>query len=273
MAARVLFGLITLFFGVMNFLLWRAEFGPRNAGADAVPLSLVWRKILTAPDPSSLGIWKGDQRLGFGHWVTSVGEEFAEMEEAPPEGNPGKIQNYQLRLDGNLNLPGDSLRVRYECSLKLATNHDWQEFNLRLSSRPTVWELRAVAAEQTVRFHTDDGQRQFNRVFRFSELRNPASLVAEFAGPAGLGFVAALGLPHVNSTEPSALPSLRWEASSVFMIIGHEPVRVYQLQTRLLDRFDIRVFVSRAGEILRVELPSGIVLRHDQIRTSDSDRP
>jgi hypothetical protein len=32
-----------------------------------------------------------------------------------------------------------------------------------------------------------------------------------------------------------------------------------------LDRFNIVVFVSRAGEILRVELPEGITLANDQL--------
>jgi hypothetical protein len=70
----------------------------------------------------------------------------------------------------------------------------------------------------------------------------------------------------------SMAPDLRWEASSVFLSIGNEPIRVFRLQTRLLDRFRVRVYVSRAGEILRVELPNGIVLKHDQINVRTPDR-
>jgi hypothetical protein len=58
---------------------------------------------------------------------------------------------------------------------------------------------------------------------------------------------------------------LQWEAFNDKLVIRHEPVRVYRLQTRLLDRYPIVIFVSRAGEILRAELPQGIVLLHDQL--------
>jgi hypothetical protein len=248
--------LTALFWVVMNVLLWRAQYGSHDA-ADPVPVRLVWRKILTAPDPSSLSIWQGERRLGFGHWVTGVGEEFAELDEAPPEGLLGKIRNYRLEFDGNLTWPGEELRLRFECAIKLSTNQNWQEFTLRVSSRPLVWEVRGRAAEQLVHFHTEDGDRKFDRAFRF-------------AGPAGPGLLAALGMPA--AANGSMAPDLRWEASSVFLSIGNEPIRVFRLQTRLLDRFRIRVYVSRAGEILRVELPNGIVLKHDQINVRTPDR-
>lgn len=275
MAARLALGLTALFWAMMSFLLWRAEYGPRNAGADAVPAEMVWRRVLTAPDPSSLSIWQNDQRLGFGHWVTSIGEEMAELEEAPPEGVVGKVRNYQLKFDGNLAWPGEDLRLRFECMMKLATNQAWQEFSLRVSARPQVWEVRVLAADQELRFHTDDGGRKFSRVFHFRELQNPQALVADLAGPAGFGLLAAMGLPAitpVQGNEPPPAPVLHWEASSVHLSIGREPLRVFRLQTRLLDRFSVRIFVSRAGEILRVELPNGIVLKNDQInvRTTDS---
>jgi hypothetical protein len=58
---------------------------------------------------------------------------------------------------------------------------------------------------------------------------------------------------------------LHWEARHESIKLGHSSVRVYRLQARLLDRFAIVVFTSTAGEILRVELPDGIVLTNDQL--------
>jgi hypothetical protein len=37
------------------------------------------------------------------------------------------------------------------------------------------------------------------------------------------------------------------------------------LQARLLDRYSMVIFVSRAGEFLRVELPDGITMANDQL--------
>ena len=42
-------------------------------------------------------------------------------------------------------------------------------------------------------------------------------------------------------------------------------MRAYRLQARLLDRYQARIFVSRVGEILRVDLPDEVVLLNDQL--------
>ena len=47
------FSVILVFWLVMNGLLWRSEFGSGNKTGSTVPTSLVWEKILTAPDDSS----------------------------------------------------------------------------------------------------------------------------------------------------------------------------------------------------------------------------
>jgi hypothetical protein len=273
MAARIALVLTALFWVAMNVLLWREEYGAKDAGADAVPLELVWKKILTAPDPSSLSIWRGEQRLGFAHWITAVGEEMAELEEAPPEGVADRVKSYQLHLDGNLAVPGEQLRFRFESSMKLAADQTWQEFSLKVTARPMLWQLNASAAEKTVRFQYEDGSRRFSRVLTLADLQNPQKLLNEFAGPAGFGLLSTLGLPALNPKDASAGPVMKWEARSMNLTIGQEPIRVFRLQTRLLDRFMLRIFVSRAGEILRVELPNGIILRHDQISVRTATAP
>jgi hypothetical protein len=273
MAARIALGLTALFWVTMNVLLWREEYGARDAGADAVPVDLVWKKILTAPDPSSLSIWQGEKRIGFAHWITAVGEEMAELEDAPPEDVGDKVKSYQLKLDGNVMLPSEDLRLRFESSMKLSAEQAWQEFSLRVISRPMVWQINASAAEKNLRFQYEDGSRRFSRVLTMADLQNPQKLLNEFAGPAGFGLLSALGLPALNPKEASATPGMTWEARSTHLTIGHEPIRVYRLQTRLLDRFTLRIFVSRAGEILRVELPNGIILKHDQISVRATATP
>ena len=53
MIPRVTFLSIAAFWVAMNLLLWRSEYGSRGSGIP-VPVDLVWRKNLTAPDTSSL---------------------------------------------------------------------------------------------------------------------------------------------------------------------------------------------------------------------------
>jgi hypothetical protein len=58
---------------------------------------------------------------------------------------------------------------------------------------------------------------------------------------------------------------LRWEARYESVKLGHASIRAYRLRLNLLDHFAAVIFVSRVGEILRVELPGGIVLANDQL--------
>ena len=60
MIPRGAFILVTAFWVAMNVLLWRAEYGSRNAGVP-VPLDLVCRKILTAPDASAMSVFQDGQ--------------------------------------------------------------------------------------------------------------------------------------------------------------------------------------------------------------------
>ena len=74
-------------------LLWRAEFGSGRFSGSPVPTSLVWEKILTAPDSSTLQIqWRGTN-LGFCRWTAAVGQEVSTAlstgDEQGPQGLSG----------------------------------------------------------------------------------------------------------------------------------------------------------------------------------------
>jgi hypothetical protein len=267
---RAWFILITLFWVTMNFLLWRAEYGQRTRAGSSVPAAVVWQKMLTAPDSSSLSIYHRGKKIGFCHWLTSIGEELSKLKEenGPLEDMVERVSSYRIQLEGNL-VPGKTgetlAPIRFDAHLKLSTNQLWQEFSLRLTLRPTMWEVRSVAAQQTLRLKVQDGDAPFERVFKFSELKNPQGVLADFAGPFGSAIINAFGLSvGAQNANPLTL-GLQWQGRHDTMRIGHSSVRTYRLQARLLDRYEVRIFVSRVGEILRVELPDEVVLTNDQL--------
>ena len=264
MFARGALILITLFWVAMNVFLWRAEYGERDPEGNFVPVEVVWGKILTAPDSSSLSILQNGKKIGYCLWATSVGEEFAKYDEAPPEGMPNTTGRYKIEFGGDVRVPDVIKHLRFDCSLELSTNRSWREFRVQLGMRPATWEIRSVAVEQAVRFKVNDGENRFERVFRFSDLQNPDALLREFTGPAAYGLLGGLSLPGVAQAPQTLAAGIKWEARLGTLKIGHEPVQVYRLQTRVLDRFPIVIFASRVGEILRAELPEDIVLVHDQ---------
>src|SRR5215470_10665864 len=72
MSARLAFPVITLFWVTMNVLLWRAEYGGGKEPGSPVPVEVVWEKMLSAPDDSTLEIrWNG-RKIGYCRWVPNV---------------------------------------------------------------------------------------------------------------------------------------------------------------------------------------------------------
>jgi hypothetical protein len=275
MWSRVVIVVITLFFLMMNGLLWYREIAGRDNVGSRVPANVVWEKVLTAADFSSLEILHHGEKVGHCRWVPAIGEgqsmRGAFGDEPPPEGMVRRPLYYVLDLNGAI-LLGEPQPLRFSFDLKLSTNYAWQEFSLRLSLRPTDWTLRAVAAEEKLRLTTDErGALRSERVFKFAELRNPDKLLREFGGPMLPMTLAVMGfsMPSSDSAQNLSL-GLNWEANQDRLTVGNARIRGYRLRARLFDRYHIVVFVSSVGEILRVELPDDVLLRNEAITALDT---
>lgn len=271
MFARALFLLITVFWLTMTVLLWRREYGSDRAATSPVPVQLVWQKILTAPDSSSLVIVARGRRVGICHWITAISEEWADVsEESVPSGLPRKVRGYRLRLEGSALVEAWTNRVRFEGNLKLDKSRQWQELSARLGLRPMAWEVFSSAADRTVRLSVDSENGSLSRVLKFSELEQPDAWMRAVVGPQADGWLDVMGLSVMSANGPlergvARTRNIRWEACEDQLRVGHTDVPVYRLQTRLLDRFVVTIFVSRVGEILRVELPYDVVMKNDQL--------
>jgi hypothetical protein len=64
---------------------------------------------------------------------------------------------------------------------------------------------------------------------------NPSALLGEFSGPFSLAVFG--GLAATTQKSSSLISGLHWTARYDTLTIGHEPVKVYRLETRLLDRY------------------------------------
>ena len=269
MVYRAALILITLFWITMNVLLWRAEYGGRLAPGTPVPADLVWQKMLTAPDSSSLSIFHHGKKIGFCHWITTVGEELSKVkeEDAPPEGMLGQITGYRIHVEGNVAVNEAANRARFDANLALGKERDWQQLHVRVNLRPVIWEAHADAAAGSVTLSAEENKVRYQRVFKLADLQNPDALMRELLGPmtysllSGAGFGFGAGLPKGGSLRLG----LKWQARHHTVTIAHSAVRTYRVETRLLDRYDVVLIVSRVGEILRIELPNELVLVNDQL--------
>jgi hypothetical protein len=259
MIARVTFFLVAAFWVAMNVWLWRVEYGP-HGGEISVPVDLVWRKILTAPDVSALTIYQNGQRTGFCQFSTSVEQAMAELDEdkLPPEGLVAR-SGYQIHVNGNVSLGDLTNRVRFDGRLKFSSTRAWRELSLKVTARYAVVDIHSVAADQTVRFKIASDGVNFERVLSFADLQNPAALLRALGGDFGGG----LASPVVPPSPSAVAGGVSWEAHRDRLIIGHEPVAAYRLETRVLDH-PVVIYSSSLGEILRVELPGGVTAVLDE---------
>jgi hypothetical protein len=263
MIPRTTFFFIATFWAAMNFLLWRAEYGS-HGGGEPVPTALVWRKILTAPDTSSLSIYQDGERSGFCEFSTSTETEMAALDEdrPPPEGFTARA-GYQIRLNGNTSLGDFTNRLRFDGKLSFSSSRRWRELNLKLSSHTAAVEIHSFATNQTVHLKITSDGGVIERDLAFADLADPDALLREFAGNFGGGLLNALDLPVLPQDSTALAQNIHWEARRDRLKIGNEPVSVYRLETRVLDH-PIVIYVSTLGEILRVELPDGLIATLDE---------
>jgi hypothetical protein len=273
MTTRITFLLVTLFWMTMTYLLWRTEYVGHSELGSSVPVELVWRKILTAPDDSALQILHNGKKLGYCRWAANMGQDQAAgrilSDEVPSEETAPELTSYRLNLTGNVSMNDAGNRLKFDLELRLSTNKVWQTFDLRLNLRPTIWEVHSIASEQKVRLVTIEGRgRKSEQVFRFSDLQNPQALMQDMGIPAPLGILglASSGVqPQSGATNLARLDlGLNWSARNDWIPIGHTSVRAYRLDATLLERYRMHVIVSGVGEILRVDLPDGWELLNDQ---------
>jgi hypothetical protein len=263
MIPRLTFLVITAFWIAMNVLLWRAEYGSHGAGI-SVPADLVWRKILTAPDVSSLTVFQDGHKNGFCQFSTSVEQAMAALDEdkLPPEGIVARA-GYKIQFDGNVSLGEFTNRLNFAGRLQFSSARAWRELNLKLSSRLAVVEIHSVAADQTVHLKITSDGAIIEHDFTFADLQNPNTLLRALAGNFEGGPLGGLAWPAVPQTPAVLAGNLRWQAHHERLMLGREPVSAYRLETRVLDQ-PVVIDVSTLGEILRVELPGGISATIDQ---------
>lgn len=261
------FSVVILFWVTMNILLWRSEMSSQHGGSgSAVPPSLVWSRILTAPDDSSLDVFQQGRRLGHCRWWANITESPSaapsDTETTQIEGRVGRITGYTLDLEGNIQIRADQPRLRFTWHSEFESNRTWRNMSLRLNARPLAIDVKADASSQTVTIASHGEQSQWEREFTFAELSRPAKLL----GGLGLPFGNLL-LPGLIAAPPAELnsianldPGLNWEARTDWLEAGNARVRVYRLHARLFDKYEAVIYVSRVGEILRVELPGDVLL-------------
>jgi hypothetical protein len=266
MRSRIFFAAIAGFWVVMNFLLWRSQSGAHSQIGSAVPAAIVWDKILTAPDNSSLDIYDHDKKIGLCHWAANVGDAGQALkqslaEDYEPAGLIPQPSGYALSLEGNSAIFSTN-HIRFEMHLRLSTNQTWQDFRFTAKMRPTILDIHAIAAARKIMVKISGGGGAWQKTLQFSDLQHPESLLAEIGGVDALGFAGGANLPLQKDSVTQAAAGIQWDAHEDWMQVGHSKVRVYRLETEFFGQH-LYIYTSRVGEILRVEAPDKLTFRNE----------
>lgn len=272
-AARVL---ITGFWLGMNLGLVRTELGSRTgAGAASVPVQAVLRKIVTAEEICPLEIRHQDRRIGFCKWTTGVMRDPAETEGSPgQEGMVKRVLGYNINLDGNVDLTAIRTPMHFNFAMELAPQLTWRRVELTLRSAAGECRVGAEsAAGQLWLAVAVPGLPTVTNTLRLAEARDPETVLGFVAravpdsGQAALlpGVLAARGVDGFRGVDSDlARGQAALRAYNSVLRVGSADVRVYVLELAVSGRERARAYVSRFGEILRVELPSQITLHNTE---------
>jgi len=262
MASRIALAAAALFWGVMNALLWQAEWGGRFSADSGISPELVWRRLLDSPDASVLSIRHQGRPIGTLEWHPSVLE-------APQAGSTNAIEGMvsaptghhlrvAIRFSGE-HTPLDRLMILGNIDLSASNTLD--RLQVRVDQRPRSWEIQTEAGSDRVRLVYEEGRRRFDQSF---ETKNAAALrlmAAPYLAvlPAGL-------IPEEAWTRPESLSrSVTLETGSDGLQVGRSRLKVHRVTARLPGQLEATAFISRAGEILKVQLPDRLVLVNEAI--------
>jgi len=263
---RLWFLLVALFWVAMNLLLWRSEMSAGRAAGSPVPVEAVWERILTAPDDSSLEIFRHGRKVGWCRWVPKVEEadgptpvpQAGETADTP-EGRVTRVTGYSLALDGNVAFADPAERIRFSGQVDFDARKQWRTFTLRVMVRPNAYEVRADAARQEVTFQMGEKPNAWEQRFSFDQLAQPEAVLAAFGLALPPGWMQSL-MPGGREPTTSLSLGLNWEARQDWLHVGTARTRAYRVAARLLDKYEAVAVISRVGEILRLELPGNVNL-------------
>jgi len=262
MASRIALALSALFWVVMNGLLWQSEWGDRFAADSVIAPESVWKRLLDSPDSSVLSIRHQGRTLGTFEWHPSILEAPRADATHAIEGMVSAPAGHHLRVSARFfgtDSPLDRLMVQGEIDLSPSNSID--RLHLRIEQRPRSWELQTETGSDSVRLVFQEGRRRFEQSFETRDRTALRMMAAPYltALPAGL-------IPEDAWTHPQSLSrAVTLEACSDWMQIGRSRLRVHRLTARLPGPLEATVHISRAGELLKVQLPDRLQLINETI--------
>ena len=275
MAGRITFAAIALFWVVMNVLLVRGDLGSGRETVSEVPLDTVWQRVLTAPDNSTLDLRHHGVHLGTVRWIPTILESTPTntqdrvVHELAGDGMVNSLAGYRLDIDAAINGEEPATRFRLRGQLELSAARLWREWSLRIDRRPQAWTVSMKNNDKFFHLGIDDGRRHTDQDLPIPRGESAGAMLGQYAGflPPGVDTKSLTGTPG----QPPTADPIKWVARQDWLKIGKSRAQVYKVTATVMDKFQGTAYISRAGEILKVQLPDGLVLSSEALSAVKTD--
>ena len=157
------------------------------------------------------------------------------------------------------------IKSHVSSKILFTTNFNWQEFSVRLHQRPFTAEVAGDAVKSLATFRLSDGTSNWEQEVPLQDLKDPKKLAVRFGGPL-VGNAVGMFMDEAVTKARSTVSELKWQAHNDWLKVGYARLRVFRLRAQLSESQEVVVYVSRVGEILKVELPGQILMVNDELR-------
>ncbi|HTI71147.1 MAG TPA: hypothetical protein VMF06_14350, partial [Candidatus Limnocylindria bacterium] len=112
------------------------------------------------------------------------------------------------------------------------------------------------------------GRHHTEQDFPIPKGENAGALLGQYAGflPPGIDTKSLTSGPGQGATN-----AIKWVARQDWLKIGKTRAQVYKITATVMDRYQATAYVSRAGEILKVQLPDGLVMSSEALTAFKAD--
>lgn len=265
MAGRVFAGVVTAFWLVMTGALVRVEFFPKTLGTHDVPIERVLQEIFANEAPARLNVYYRDEELGFCNVDVTPLYSANRGRRLDADAKPNA---YQVKTDLRIDVEalGTPARLWLKGESIFNTRYEIEKFGIVTDVGDN--HVRIVGEKRTRKVKVD---------YAIGDKRGKHEL--DFSNTQGAGLANAVGLPGLagfnflgtGSGEGEGFTKEPVTRTHLEMLrIGGEPVETYVVESNFDDTTWVKMWVSKNGEILKIDTSLQLTMKSVAIETQES---
>lgn len=250
-----------------------------NLGGGDVPSKLVLQKVFSQEAPARLNVFSDGRLIGFckvdidPEYRTADDDSHMAADRASREPSAYRVHS-ELIL--SLGMFGTPTRLRIVGNSLFNSTFDIEEFRINALLGEGRVNVRGDSASQKVRVDYSLGEFTDHREMDFAQLRGAGLANAiGLPGLANFSFLGAGGLP--TAYRPSGAATEASQSMTTVrmshMDIAGEKEEAYLVESRLDETMWAKIWVSKQGEVLKVETSFHLDMKADTLTDIESRYP